>query len=285
MGAPIELAKTSQVTVGASHIKTFIRELKAFEFDRPLSDHAPERSDPLRAGRGVRTDHPVELADEPGDPQGRARPRGRLHRGAQAVRGGAALLGAVRRDDRRSRIPGRRVQPGQRGRCRRRDPALGPSRHRHGVVHRLDPSRRGDHQERRRFGEAGRPGAGRQRSQHHLRRRRRQSGHPRRAPLLQQLRTVLQRTDSDARRTPDVRRRRRNREEGGRTDRRRHRRPRGSPHRTGRLAGAVRQDPGTHRQGRGGRRPVGRGRHRKARRPRPRLLRATHRLRRRQPPR
>ena len=41
MGAPIELAKSSQVGSGAGHIKNFIRVLKSFEFERPLGDHAP----------------------------------------------------------------------------------------------------------------------------------------------------------------------------------------------------------------------------------------------------
>ncbi len=41
MGAPMALAKTAQVGAGAGHIKTFIRALKNFEFDRPLGDHAP----------------------------------------------------------------------------------------------------------------------------------------------------------------------------------------------------------------------------------------------------
>jgi aldehyde dehydrogenase (NAD+) len=41
MGAPIKLATQSQAAVGISHIKTFIRELKAFNFEHPLGDHAP----------------------------------------------------------------------------------------------------------------------------------------------------------------------------------------------------------------------------------------------------
>ena len=41
MGAPISMAQTAQAGSGMGHIKTFIRTLKNFEFDRPLSDHAP----------------------------------------------------------------------------------------------------------------------------------------------------------------------------------------------------------------------------------------------------
>ena len=42
MGAPVDLAKTVQVGSGGAHIKSFIRTLKAFEFQRPLSEHAPD---------------------------------------------------------------------------------------------------------------------------------------------------------------------------------------------------------------------------------------------------
>ncbi len=41
MGAPAALSQAAQVGAGAGHIKTFIKELKDFEFDRPLGDHAP----------------------------------------------------------------------------------------------------------------------------------------------------------------------------------------------------------------------------------------------------
>jgi aldehyde dehydrogenase (NAD+) len=41
MGAPITLAKTTQVGSGAGHLKNTIRTAKAFVFERPLGDHAP----------------------------------------------------------------------------------------------------------------------------------------------------------------------------------------------------------------------------------------------------
>ena len=41
MGAPIDLARTSQVGAGSWHIKNFITALKGFAFERPLGDHAP----------------------------------------------------------------------------------------------------------------------------------------------------------------------------------------------------------------------------------------------------
>ncbi|MBT0960819.1 aldehyde dehydrogenase family protein [Denitromonas iodatirespirans] len=41
MGAPISLAKAAQAAAGAGHIKTFIRTLRGFAFERPLGEHAP----------------------------------------------------------------------------------------------------------------------------------------------------------------------------------------------------------------------------------------------------
>ncbi|MHC0052321.1 aldehyde dehydrogenase family protein [Actibacterium sp. D379-3] len=41
MGAPIDFACANQVGAGSWHIRNFITALKAFEFERPLGDHAP----------------------------------------------------------------------------------------------------------------------------------------------------------------------------------------------------------------------------------------------------
>lgn len=41
MGAPIDMARTQQVGAGTWHLKNFIRAAKAFEFNRPLNDRAP----------------------------------------------------------------------------------------------------------------------------------------------------------------------------------------------------------------------------------------------------
>ncbi|WP_353348613.1 aldehyde dehydrogenase family protein [Aquicoccus sp. SU-CL01552] len=41
MGAPIDMARTQQVGAGIGHLKNFVRAAKAFQFDRPLGDHAP----------------------------------------------------------------------------------------------------------------------------------------------------------------------------------------------------------------------------------------------------
>ncbi len=41
MGAPIEMARASQVTAGTWHISNFLTAFDGFEFIRPLGDHAP----------------------------------------------------------------------------------------------------------------------------------------------------------------------------------------------------------------------------------------------------
>jgi len=42
MGAPMSLAQTAQAGSGFSHIKSFIRAFKAFDFDQELGSHAPK---------------------------------------------------------------------------------------------------------------------------------------------------------------------------------------------------------------------------------------------------
>ena len=41
MGAPHDMAAAQQVGAGIGHLKSLVRALKAFEFERPLGDHAP----------------------------------------------------------------------------------------------------------------------------------------------------------------------------------------------------------------------------------------------------
>ncbi|SMO92624.1 aldehyde dehydrogenase family protein [Ruegeria faecimaris] len=41
MGAPIDMARSQQVGAGSWHLANFIRAAKAFPFERPLGDHAP----------------------------------------------------------------------------------------------------------------------------------------------------------------------------------------------------------------------------------------------------
>jgi aldehyde dehydrogenase (NAD+) len=43
MGAPKDFASKLQAGTGASHIKSFTRYLKNFEFEKPLGDHAPDQ--------------------------------------------------------------------------------------------------------------------------------------------------------------------------------------------------------------------------------------------------
>ena len=42
MGAPQDMSAAQQVGAGIGHLKSIIRALKAFEFERPLGDHAPD---------------------------------------------------------------------------------------------------------------------------------------------------------------------------------------------------------------------------------------------------
>ncbi|MEO0939351.1 MAG: aldehyde dehydrogenase family protein [Pseudomonadota bacterium] len=41
MGAPIDMAKSSQAGAGTWHLSNFLKAAKGFQFDRPLGDHAP----------------------------------------------------------------------------------------------------------------------------------------------------------------------------------------------------------------------------------------------------
>ncbi|MCL4159999.1 UNVERIFIED_CONTAM: hypothetical protein GTU68_005544, partial [Idotea baltica] len=41
MGAPIDMARSQQVGAGIWHLSNFVAAAKAFKFDRPLGDHAP----------------------------------------------------------------------------------------------------------------------------------------------------------------------------------------------------------------------------------------------------
>lgn len=43
MGAPKDFASKLQVNTGASHIKSFIKHLKKFNFEKPLGEHAPNQ--------------------------------------------------------------------------------------------------------------------------------------------------------------------------------------------------------------------------------------------------
>ena len=43
MGAPKDFSSKLQTGTGASHIKSFVKYLKNFEFERPLGDHAPNQ--------------------------------------------------------------------------------------------------------------------------------------------------------------------------------------------------------------------------------------------------
>ncbi len=82
MGAPIDMARSQQVGAGTWHLKNFVGE--EVRFHPPAGRSRAGRPDHLRARRCRRTDHAVELADEPGDAEGRRRGGGRLHHGHEA---------------------------------------------------------------------------------------------------------------------------------------------------------------------------------------------------------
>ena len=44
MGAPHDMSAAQQVGAGIGHLKSIIRALKAFEFERPLGEHAPDNA-------------------------------------------------------------------------------------------------------------------------------------------------------------------------------------------------------------------------------------------------
>ncbi len=162
MGAPPSLAAGPQVMMGLGHLMGAIDALKNFSFEEQRGVDADRQG----ADRRLRADHAVELADQPDRLQGVPGAGDRLHDGAQAVGGGAVLGPDLHRDHRRRGRARRRLQHGlrRRPRCRRRD--LQPSRHRHGVLHRIDPRRRRRREERGRDGQAGDPGTRRQEPEH-----------------------------------------------------------------------------------------------------------------------
>ena len=107
MGAPLKIAQRIQVGLPLTVLESYVELLGEFEFeerDRELTGRA-------RAGRGGGRDHAVELPAAPDRRQGRARARGRLHRGAQAERGRAAAAYALAEVVDAAGLPAGRVEP------------------------------------------------------------------------------------------------------------------------------------------------------------------------------
>ncbi len=168
---------------------------------RELRIQPAARNEPDRQGadRRRRADHAVELAFEPDRLQGRSGAGRRLHGGPEAERDRPDQRDPVRRDRRGFRRPGRRLQSPQRHGSGGRAGHGGPSRRRHGVLHRIDPRRDHRRQGGGGHGQAGRAGAGRQVAEHHPAGRgfsgRGAGGGPR---LLLQQRAVVRRPDPNA---------------------------------------------------------------------------------------
>ena len=174
VGIPRGLAFGGQVLAGARHLKVAMDALRDYPLGAGLGHHAH----PARAGGRVRPARAVELADEPGDLQGRPGAGRRLHHGAQAEPALAALRARVRRRGGRGRLPRRRVQHAQRRRRgARRRVRHAPAR-RHGLAHRLDRRGRRGRRRRRAVHQARLAGARRQVRQHRVRRRERREGRP-----------------------------------------------------------------------------------------------------------
>ena len=167
----------------------------------------PHLDDPARADRRVRPGDAVELPDDDGGLEVRARHRGGQHGRAQALRHHPGLDAAAGRD--RGRVPAaRRVQRGLRRPRHRPRAGLAPHAE-HGVDHRLGAGRHGGRPHGRRRPQAGAPRARRQGAGRRLRRRRHRGhrGGHRRRRLLQR-RAGLHRGDPGAgrpghRRRPD----------------------------------------------------------------------------------
>ena len=139
MGAPMTLARNAQAAMGIAHLQTAMQALKGMKLQWDSGKTRIVR-EPIGA---CGFNHPVELAHQPDRLQGRARTGRRLHHGAQAQRDSTAERFSLRPGDRRGRRSERRLQPGQRRRADRRSGDRRASRSGHGVVHGIDPRRRG----------------------------------------------------------------------------------------------------------------------------------------------
>ena len=65
MGAPKDFSSQLQAGAGAGHIKSFIKYLKEFNFEKILGDHAKNQKILYEAKRSLCSYHSLELANEP----------------------------------------------------------------------------------------------------------------------------------------------------------------------------------------------------------------------------
>ena len=162
MGAPIDMAKSSQWGAGYGHLKTFIKTARDFAFVRPLGDHAP-------TDRIVYEAVGVAALITPWNwPMNQIT----LKVGAAVVAGCTMILKpseesplsahALCRIDARGRVSARRLQPGQRRWRGRGHRSVGACGRRHGQLHRLDPCRHRDLEDRCGHAQEGASGTGRQ---------------------------------------------------------------------------------------------------------------------------
>jgi len=116
MGAPITLAKGSQTRIGIGHISAMIEVLKTFKFEE-MRGNVRLVQEPVGVCALIT---PWKLADESGRRESGARPRRRLHHGAQALRILALQRHSVGEGDARGGGSRGRVQSHQWRRRRRR---------------------------------------------------------------------------------------------------------------------------------------------------------------------
>ena len=185
VGMPMTLSGAIQV----GPARRCVRRRRSGGRELPMGRRGRELPRRARAGRRRGRHHAVELPALPGRPQGGPVAGRRLHRRAEAERGGADQRVHPGRRHRRGRSAAGCLQPGQRRRPGRRGGDRRPPQGRHGLLHRLHPGRTACHGAGGRGHQAGLARAGRQVGQHPARRRRLRHRRPGRAlRLLHELR-------------------------------------------------------------------------------------------------
>ena len=149
VGSPISLARSLQTATPVVNFRWAAdRAVVRAAWRLPRGASGPDRAGArgeraaARADRRGHRHHAVQLPDQHGGLEGRARPGGGLLGRAAALPAGHAVHAGLRAAGRGGRRPGRGAQPGHR-RCRRRRTRLVPPGRGHGDVHRLQRGGRG----------------------------------------------------------------------------------------------------------------------------------------------
>ena len=165
MGAPMKLALHAQAGSGLGHFATTLAVLKDFEFEEQIGTTQIRREPVGVCGLITPWNWPINQISCKVAPA--------LAAGCTIVlkpsEDRAAERAPVRGNSRRGRRAQGRVQSGRRRRPDGRRSDLAPSRHRHGVVHRLDARGRAGREGGSGHGQARLAGARRQVREHHSR--------------------------------------------------------------------------------------------------------------------